>query len=160
MPVAPDIATLYAYESEILPGWVTVLKNRGLNAFVEFSDETKETPFIDVFLDHIVPTNHQHFHSDQRLYWDAWIGWIIHKVYTQRGTNSSQQAPILKEIRTAAFDFVDTLDDTILQYHNFLIIKESPHGSGLRQGVDHQLNLDWSELPFEVQFAVRADAWP
>ncbi len=160
MPVAPDIATLYAYESEILPGWVTVLKNRGLNAFVEFSDETKETPFIDVFLDHIVPTNHQHFHSDQRLYWDAWIGWIIHKVYTQRGTNSDQQAPILKEIRTAAFDFVDTLDDTILQYHNFLIIKESPHGPGLRQGVDHQLNLDWSELPFEVQFAVRADAWP
>ncbi len=160
MPTSPDIATLYAYESEILPVWVDVLKDRGLNAFVEFSDETKSTPFVDVFLDHIVPTDHQHFHSDGRLYWDAWRGWMIHKVYTERGTNSDQQATYLKELRLAAFDFTYLLDDTVLQYHNLLQIKESPHGSGLRQGVDTQLKLDFSELPFEIQFAVRADAWP
>ncbi len=160
MAVAPDIATLYAYESEILPAWVAVLVNRGLNAFIEFSDETKETPFVDVFLDHVVPQTQQHFHTDQRLYWCAWTGWIIHKVFTQRGLNSSFQASYLKEIRSAAFDFTDVLDEAALPYHDFMTIKESPHGSGLRQGVDHQLNLDWSELPLEVQFSVRTDAWP
>jgi hypothetical protein len=41
-----------------------------------------------------------------------------------------------------------------------MMIKESPHGRGLSQGVDHALNLDWSELPLDVQFAVRAGSWP
>ena len=160
MPTAPDIETLYAYESEILPGWVSILTSRGLNAFIEFSDQTKDTPFVDVFLDHVVPLGQQHFHTDGRLYWNAWEGWLIHRVYSQRGTNSDQQAPILKAIRLAAFDFDATLDDTVLPYHDIMFIKESPQGSGLRQGVDHTLNLDWSELPLKVQFGVRGDSWP
>lgn len=157
---APDIATLYAYESEILPAWVNVLQGRGVNAFVEFSDATKNTPYIDVFLDHVVPEGHQHAHTDGRLYWDAWNGWLIHRVYTQRGKNSDQQAPLLKAIREAAFEFTDILDDQVLFYHDFLMMKESRHGSGLRQGIDHTYNLDWSELPFQIQFCVRKDAWP
>ena len=160
MPAAPDIATLYAYESEILPAWADVLRNRALNAFVEFSDETKNTPFVDIFLDHVVPLGQQHFHTDSRLYWSAWEGWLIHKIYTQRGTNSDQQAPYLKTIRQAALDFTDAIGTQVLNYHDILFIKESPQGSGLRQGADHTLNLDWSELPFKVQFAVRDEAWP
>lgn len=161
MAVAPDIATLYAYESEILPAWVQVLNNYGLSAYAEFSDETKTTPFVDVFLDHVVPVGQQHYRqADDRLYWSAWKGWLIHRVYTQRGTNSDQQAPILKTIRTAAMDFTDSLDDTLLPYHDFMWIKESPHGSGLRQYIDHALALDVSELPMEVQFSVRGDSWP
>lgn len=160
MATAPDIPTLYSYESQILPGWVQVLRDRGLNAFVEFSDETKTTPWVDVYLDHVIPSGHQHFHTDQRLYWDSWEGWMIHRVYSQRGLNSSQQAPILKVIRSSAFDFTDILDDTVLPYHDFMMIKESPHGRGLSQGVDHTLNLDWSELPLDIQFSVRPDSWP
>jgi hypothetical protein len=77
MAQAPDIVTLYAYESEILPAWVGVLRDRGLNAFVEFSDDTKVTPFVDVFLDHVYPSGHQRFHTDERLYWDAWHGYTL-----------------------------------------------------------------------------------
>jgi hypothetical protein len=108
----------------------------------------------------VVPEGHQHFHTDNRLYWDAWAGWMVHKVYTQRGKNSEQQAPILKAIRAAAFDFVDVLDETILPYHDFLMFKESPKSGGLRQGVDQTVNLDWSELPMDIQFCVRKDSWP
>jgi hypothetical protein len=159
MATAPDIATLFAYESEILPGWVEVLKARGLNAFVEFSDESKETPFVDVFLDHVVPSGHQHPTSNQ-LFYDAWNGYLVHRVWTQRGKNSDQQAPILKVIRSAAIDFVELLDDDILLYHDVMMLKESPRGRGLTRGVDQHYNLDWSELPLDIQFAVRADSWP
>jgi hypothetical protein len=161
MATAPDIGTLYAYESQILPAWVQILNSRGVNAFVEFSDATKTTPYVDVFLDHVLPQGHQHSHFDGRLYWDAWIGWLVHRVYTQRGKNSDQQAPILKTIRISALDFADDLDDTTLPYHDILMMKESPsHGGGLRQGVDHSSNLDWSELPLNIQFCVRPNSWP
>jgi len=159
VPIAPDIPTLFAYESEVLPGWVSVLQGRGLNAFVEFADDIKETPWVDVFLDHVVPTGHQ-FNHPSGLHWDAWAGWIIHRVYTQRQKNSDQQAPILKTIRAAAIDFVIELDETVLPYHNVMMLKESPRHSGLTRGVDTTLNLDWSELPMDIQFAVRNDAWP
>lgn len=154
-----DIATLYAYESQILPGWVQVLNSLGLNSFVEFSDAQKDTPFVDVFLDHVVPTGHQKL-LNGRLYWDAWSGWLIHRVWTQRGKNSDQQAPILRTIRAAAIDFVDFLDDTILPYHNVMMLKESPRGHGLTRGIDRVSNLDYSELPMDIQFAVRANSWP
>src|SRR6266478_8197698 len=159
MAIALDIATLFAYESEILPVWVQVLRNTyGLNAFVEFSDENKDTPFVDCFLDHVVPSGHQ-FAQDDRLYYDAWSGYLVHKVWTQRGKNSDQQAPILKVIRTAAIDFVEVLDDEALLYHDVMMLKESPRGRGLTRGVDSQFNLDWSELPLDIQFAVRHDSW-
>jgi hypothetical protein len=162
MATAPDIATLFAYESEILPGWVEVLNSRGVKAFVEFSDENKApTPFVDVFLDHVVPTGHQYTPPNSgRLYYDAWSGYLVHRVWTQRGTNSDQQAPILKLIRAAAIDFVELLDDDILPYHDVMMLKESPRGRGLTRGVDAHYNLDWSELPLDIQFAVRADSWP
>jgi len=160
MATAPDIPTLYAYESYILPGWVQILSDRGVNAFVEFSDQTKETPYVDVYLEHTVPSGHQHLALDGRLYWDAWTGWLVHRVYSQRGKNSDQQATILKAIRGAAFDFTDLLDDQVLPYHDFMMLKESPHGRGLSQGVDRALNLDWSELPLDMQFCVRPNAWP
>ncbi len=159
MATAPDIATLFAYESEVLPVWVEVLRSRGLNAFIEFSDESKETPFVDVFLDHVVPLGHQKVLGD-RLYYDAWSGYLVHKVWTQRGKNSDQQAPILKVIRTAAIDFVEILDDTVLPYHDVMMLKESPRGKGLTRGVDSEFNLDWSELPLDIQFAVRPNSWP
>jgi hypothetical protein len=159
MAQAPDIATLFAYESEILPGWVEVLNARGLNAFVEFSDELKDTPFVDVFLDHVVPTGHQK-NTPTQLFYDAWSGYLVHRVWTQRGKNSDQQAPILKVIRSAAIDFVELLDDDILPYHDVMMLKESPRGRGLTRGVDSHYNLDWSELPLDIQFAVRADSWP
>src|SRR5437879_9523198 len=89
MAIAPDIPTLFAYESEVLPGWVEVLNNRGLNAFVEFSDEDKVTPFVDVFLDHVVPSGHQ-FNHQSGLHYDAWSGYLVHRVWTQRGKNSDQ----------------------------------------------------------------------
>jgi hypothetical protein len=160
MATAPDIATLFAYESEILPGWVEVLRARGLNSFVEFSDEAKETPYVDVFLDHVVPGGHQHLQPNGELYYDAWSAYLVHRVWTQRGKNSDQQAPILKVIRTAAIDFVELLDDDILLYHDVMMLKESPRGRGLTRGVDSHYNLDWSELPLDIQFAVRANSWP
>jgi hypothetical protein len=157
--VAPDIPTLFAYESEVLPGWVQVLSDEGLNAFIEFSDQNKSTPYVDVYLDNIVPTGHQYNHSNG-LYYDAWLGFIIHRVYTQRGKNSDQQAPYLKAIREAALNFVFYLDEEHLPYHNVLMMKESPRHSGLRQGIDKALNLDWSELPLDIQFQIRHDSWP
>lgn len=161
MATAPDIATLFAYESEILPVWVQVLRDSyGINAFIEFSDENKETPFVDVFLDHVVPTGHQFAADGDRLYYDAWSGYLIHKIYTQRGSNSDQQGPILKQIRTAAIDFVEVLDDDALLYHDVMMLKESPRGRGLTRGVDKESNLDWSELPLDIQFGVRNDSWP
>jgi len=157
---APDIATLFAYEELILPAWAGILNDLGLNAFVEFSDASKTTPWIDVFLDHADPTGHRFNHNNGQLYFDAWEGRLVHQIWTQRGLNSDQQAPILSQIRTAAINFMLDPVQTVLQYHAVLLLEESKREPGLTRGVDHTLNLDWSKLPFDIIFQVRADAWP
>jgi hypothetical protein len=159
-----DLETLYSYEAQIEPAWAAILVARGLNAFIEFSDQTKLTPFVDVTIVHVAPTGHQHLVNwDQLanagvLYWDAWHARLLCRVYTQRGKNSDQQAPTLGIIRAAAADFGSLLTRAVLPWHSIERFREA-EDMALARGYDHVFNLDWSEIRFDLTFSIRTDVW-
>lgn len=159
MPLrAPLFERLLAYESAIEPAWVNILREFGVNAVLEFSDATKETPYVDVSLNDVVPTTHRHIYQDQMLV-DAWTGVLVCRVVTQRKRNSDKQAAILGAIRSVAQTIrlggANEFPRTLLPDHAVQLIKES----GLTRGVDKEHDLDWSELKHDLHFSVRSDRW-
>ncbi len=153
-----DLADLYSYEAQIEPAWAAILVNLGLNAFVEFSTEDKDTPFIDISIVHVAATGHQHIARPNVLYWDAWNGRLLCRTYTHRGTNSDQHAHILGLIRAAAVDFSELFPRSVLPFHFIEKFREAEDTS-LARGYDRELNLDWSELRFDLTWSIRSDVW-
>jgi len=158
----PELADLYSYEAQIEPAWAAILVQRDVNAFVEFSDQEKETPFVDISIIHVAPTGHQHVvpgFDRQVLYWDAWHGRLMCRTYTQRGKNSDQQARILGVIRAASVDFQTLFTRSVLPFHFMERFREA-EDTALARGYDHTNNLDWSELRFDLTWSIRSDVWP
>ncbi len=154
----PTLIELYSYEAAIEPAVAALLRNAGLNAFQEFADDTKDTPFIDISLVHVRATGHQHIVRPGVLYWDAWQGRCLFRTYTQRGKNSDQQATIMGTIRSLAVEFATLLPRAVLPFHAIDQFREAEETSVAR-GYNQTENLDWSELRFDLTWNVREDVW-
>lgn len=153
-----DLIDLYSYEAHIEPALAALLVNAGINAFEEFSDDLKETPFVDISLVHVRATGHLHIVRPGVQYWDAWFGRALFKTYTQRGKNSDQQARIMGTIRSLAVEFATLLPRSVLQFHAIDQFREAEETSVAR-GYNAEENLDWSELRFDLTWNIRTDVW-
>jgi hypothetical protein len=155
MPTA-NIEQLLAYEDAIEPAWIQLISQAQINAYVEFSDAVKHTPYVDVQLADVIPTTHRHPFVNGDMVVDAWKGVLKCTVTTQRKKNSDKQTFILGTLRMIAMKYRREFPRALVPWHAVQLIKES----GLSRGVDRENDLDWSELAFELHFSVRPDAWP
>jgi hypothetical protein len=153
-----DIVELYSYEAQIEPALAALLRNAGINAFQEFSSDTKDTPFVDISLVHIRATGHTKIIRPGVQYWDAWQGRCLFRTYTQRGKNSGEQAHIMGTIRSIAVEFASLLPRAVLPFHAIDQFREAEETS-LARGYNREENLDWSELRFDLTWNIRADVW-
>ncbi len=154
--MAPNLETFFAYETAIEAAWQSILRAAGLTVFVEFSDDDKSTPFVEVQLQQTQPTGQRYVYSGVPLF-NSWTGILVSRVITVRGKNSDLQTSMLGKVRLQAQKFRDNFSRSVLPYHSIdNLISET----GLLRGVDVQERLDWSELSHGITFSIRADAWP
>jgi hypothetical protein len=166
MPAAPDLQTLLAYEAQILPAFLSILKAVGVNNADQpfnqpLDDEDKpvpkSTPFVDVFLRDIAPTEHKRPMADGSQMYDAWQGTLECRIYTVRGVDSTQQSSIAAGIRLAAQQSCSLFNNgELLPYHRVGLLKEAGGGPG----IEPDQRLDFMAILFRIRFNIFPGAWP
>ncbi len=149
------LADLFSYEQAIEDGVKTLLENEDLTCFTEFTDATKETPFVEIQLQAVQPTGHQH-HIEDTLLYDAWDGQMVFRIVTRRGENSDQHRTMLATIRVIAQRMLPLFTTTISPYHAIGLFQEQQ----MTRGVQAELYLDWTELRYKIRFNIRTPTWP
>lgn len=140
------LESIFAYESAVEGAWLAILTKAGLTAYVEFSDASKKTPFVDVQLTSVFPLGHR---------FDAWEGTLVTRIVTQRGVNSDKHLDILGRVRIEAHYFNDRFNAIgILPNHAVANLKETQ----LTRGIDAERMLDWSEVHHLIVFSARPNS--
>lgn len=153
---APTIELLLAYETAVESAWVSILNAAGLQAHQEFSDISKETPFVDVMLTAAMPTG-QRYIVGGKQYFNAWSGNMVSRVVTQRGRNSDRHVELLGRVRMQAQNFDSLFTPANLPWHSVNLMQEI---GTIQRGVDPERLTDFSELHHRIDFNVLATAWP
>lgn len=160
---ASSLAQLYSYDRYLEDAWSVILQEAfdaanlpaPATAYIEQSDDVKNTPFVDVQLRDTQAFDQTRLTQGRPLY-NSWQAHLVSRVTTKRTKNSDLQSTLIGIIRAQAANFRDLFTAENLPYHAVLDLKDS----GLRRGLLIDTQLDWSEVFFLVKFSVRNDAWP
>lgn len=154
---APDLQSLFAYESAIETAFRSVLQTANIpNVYIEATDLEKVTPYVDLQLRNSLPEGQRFMHAEQIAYYNAWKGTLVTRIVTSRGKNSARQPEHIGRIRVEFQSWRVNITPSILPYHQILLMTEA----GMERGIDTEQRLDWTELQYTVAFNIRTDAWP
>lgn len=156
MPQATTWDDLYKFEDYFEAAAQDILEGAGLTAFIQRGEEEIETPSVGVQLTLGPALERYGFReSDGEKFLDLWSAKLTFAVFTQRGKNSAQHAPIRAKIRHLMQDLT-LWNTTRLPYHQVGKILEAGTSP---QTIDDK-DRDLSEISFNVIIAIRHDAWP
>jgi hypothetical protein len=157
---APDIKTLYKFESNVEPAVKAALIAAGLpdgNVTIALGSTTLATPSTEVTL-RLGANNGHKFPPPTLSYWvfDQW-GCVVNVVIrTNRGSNAASHEDYRATLRMVLPDVFARIN-AALTYHAFA---EPFREQGTSISVDAENDHDISELSFSSVLAIKRDAWP
>jgi hypothetical protein len=156
-----NLFELYSYDEAIENAWRDILTDAFFEAgvtakaFIEQSDDVKDTPFIDIQLRDSIGLKQRKLIPPNLGMYNSWEAHLVSRVTTMRGKNSNLQSTLIGIIRAEAASFADVFNQANLPSHTVLDMRDA----GLHRGVVKDPPLDWSEVFHRIVFSIRDQAW-
>lgn len=158
----PSLQQLYAIESEFEPAFlksveaaVSAADNLSNHrAYLEFSDQEKKTPFIELRLTDVKPDPEAApiVSPDGREDYPRWQATLVVRYCTSRGANSDDQGEVVGWIRGRTMEILGNGGpDFDMPYH--FVAQIMPGGTPRAHEPDY--GLDVSELQFPIIIEVK-----
>ena len=152
---APDLDTLFDFETQIETAIDTVLTTAGLTATKQRDTSDLASPFVAVQFVQGETLGNLYIHTDSVKREDRWNGEIILTITTQRQKNNSSHATYRKAIRK---EFANWQNQINAQLTYLILLDCKTMGSTPEIAVDE--NHDQSVMRYGTPFAIRSSAWP
>lgn len=157
----PSLQQLYAIESEFETAFLKVIEaavlaagNRS-NIYLEFSDQEKKTPFIELRLTDVKPDPDAGPipNPNGREDYYRWSAILIIRYCTSRGVNSGDQAEVTGWLRGRTMSILDTNAASPFEMPHHFVAQIMPGITPRSHEPDY--GIDVSELQFSIIIEVK-----
>lgn len=161
---APDLETLFNFESAIEPAILTRLEDLGITTKIRQGTDTLLSGRVDVELEMGGATGNLYIPKflpdgpcDTRLCLEQrWSAMLNFAVITARDRNASLHRPYVAKIRVLMLDFFHQFPVELLPFHALVNVQSA----GTAPGLVTEKDEDVTRLRYQAVVAIREGAWP